>query len=715
MKKPVQYLVVKKEIVSFMMILSSMNLACQNPSDKNSPTQPGAPSPTASPTPPFSGAGRPPLPLGPTPRPRPRPRPFAPPSIPSDPLLSSAHSDLTSRSAGLPSNLPSILDLSSSGSSSNTHLPVPLLSMGPTFDLSHSSTHSHHVPSMPLPPRLGPLRAPHLDLGAPELLALPHAQTSAEIVTNAIIAVQAHQATDRLGAIFEGRLGTIHDLLTNNQALLAHCQVALLEHILNLLQRPQFAEFSRVPESNERFFQIMADITQSLTQTEALTQQAIEQTQASRENELLAPFRARVIALIQNHIRDVLTLVYEQTELAPEERLREPEGEINTVELATQQVTVGGVSCSEAEWQDAFDVSQTPHPPQDTREGRWQTRSRMALHLWFNHLVEGHILRAPLEEILQELADAGEIPVDYWNQIYDGNPPEDEAALVYPSPENRRLLADLLAIPELSFASIQEAYEAQAAEMRAQIVELSQRYTPDAPVAIETIEDLTLTQLRARLVPIRLAQAREVAHQERVRQEEEIARQEATAAALTLRTAASHALGEGTTPESLTEVSDEALQERLVARYRALQGYDTATPNQQRRLNERIASMNTNQLIQGIEQCVRLTHLRTYTEAARVDHEVRERARIAHLRAQVAHALRVDESTLDGLNTDADLRGRLEVRLAEDRRITLLSRDRVNAFNLSIEERRQQGPTTTIYSMTIPELLRAVSAIPTRD
>ena len=62
MKKPVQYLVVKKEIVSFMMILSSMNLACQNPSDKNSPTQPGAPSPTASPTPPFSGAGRPPCP-----------------------------------------------------------------------------------------------------------------------------------------------------------------------------------------------------------------------------------------------------------------------------------------------------------------------------------------------------------------------------------------------------------------------------------------------------------------------------------------------------------------------------------------------------------------------------------------------------------------------------------------------------------------------------
>jgi hypothetical protein len=472
------------------------------------------------------------------------------------------------------SAIPALITLSTfnyacSGNSGNSHQPhlSPLTSTSSSLILN--SNHPSHPEANPRP--------------------------SAQLIEAILAQLQFHLGEPRVQDLFRDSLIEIEALFNHNRLALESTNPTTVAAIFEQLRRDHYQLLIDAAEGSEDFIIQMDSIRDSLQETNEQTQAAVEEGRVQLRNHLLRPFRQQVSPRIQPYIRQIFLNIYEQLHLNPAQNLAFPEGEIRTIDLAIAEASAAGARCTEAEWTDAFALEGIPVPPQDHLQGRWATRCRMALNVFMNHLQVGNIMLDDLSSILAELIESGAVPADYADQIFEGPAPDEALTQPYPSPENRRLVADLLALPELSFDSIAEAYgalENEANALREEMVALSQNH--EAPLALADLQGVSLAELRIQVVALRAADEARRQAEEAALQAEQSAREAAERA---LRTQVARALGGNIDAASLTDLDRAGLSECLRNRLRELDRYSTLSENRRQQMDAHLAAQSLEQLL----------------------------------------------------------------------------------------------------------------------
>jgi uncharacterized Zn finger protein len=156
-------------------------------------------------------------------------------------------------------------------------------------------------------------------------------------------------------------------------------------------------------------------------------------------------------------------------------------------------------------------------------------------------------------------------------------------------------VADLLALPELSFDSIAEAYgalENEANALREEMVALSQNH--EAPLALADLQGVSLAELRIQVVALRAADEARRQAEEAALQAEQSAREAAERA---LRTQVARALGGNIDAASLTDLDRAGLSECLRNRLRELDRYSTLSENRRQQMDAHLAAQSLEQLL----------------------------------------------------------------------------------------------------------------------
>lgn len=511
----------------------------------------------------------------------------------------------------------------------------------------------------------------------------------------------------------------IHHLLLTNEALLEsmdpHWLEPRLQPILDglTLRDPDgsyhqnFRDMIEALDHSERLVNGITNATQALRGIFNQAQGLIVDAQEYQRREPLRPFRARLIELIQPHMKEIFIRVYEKHHHPDIQMLPPIDAETNPIAHWIARASIAGADSTQVDWDnDLFGLERIDRPDVITPDDELAFKMRIALNVWMNEIQAGHLLLENVQAIRDQLRNAGQIQ-DFTHEL---SAPTD----AYPETQNRYLSEELRGSEELSPDAIGVAYAIKETLIPAMIEEmntLSQRLHPGSDeIQEERYQNLSIAKIERDLETLR-EQAQAQA------QAEEAARR----AAAERRATIASALGVDYTPDSLLGQTEHEFRQLLRERLLALQGSVTASPEAQNRLTQRVQAYPTaEELVREINR-INQSHrrdeeLRQQREATRLERERRaqEEARQAQLRLisnreRVARALSIEDSAPLSAEDEAQLRTRLESRYAQaqNRTFTLIPRNRIAGALRSPQRAVQANASRSqlLYDLSFEELL----------